>query len=644
MRHLLHECNTYLISFPLNFNKMYVNIKTDEHNTRTTVGNSKKGDLNMKKLLLCIVMALLLCLCACGEKDPVPTHSKLPPKTTASTQATQTTDPTQPADPTEPDDCSRGHDFADDPDLCARCGLDYFSATLEFKLSDSREFYIVTGIGTCDRTEISIPETYRNKPVKEIGEGAFYSINYTGEAQRRCEKITKVILPESVTEIGASAFRRCRYLTEVNIPAGVTVIKASTFTSCIRLAQIHLPEGLISVEEAAFGGCASLEQIDLPHGLEFIGEDAFGHCNMKTLEIPDTVTEIGRGAFSGCGSLESLTVPGSIGVIPEAAFSGASLKNVQIGHGVTTIENNAFQGADFETLVLPETVTSIGTEAFKNCKALKNLTLPSGLENIGVRLLEGCDAIVYNVYEGMNYLGNADNPYMVLVIGVDEEITDLTVHDQAQWIIAKHTAGIDYHEECLLPNLRTLHIGKNVEYIEQGVFLSTTLLTDIQVSPENKVFHSQNNCIIETASKTLLIACETSVIPDDGSVTTIGLMAFAFQQERKLVIIPDAITHIEANAFQSCPNLETLIIGSGVEKIEGAQALYSDNFNKIYYMGTQKQWEKIDIAGRKSTGGVSFDANIELLKATVYFYSEEEPTEEGNYWHYVDGVPTPWET
>lgn len=596
-----------------------------------------------KKMIVLFAAFMLLCLCACGEKDPVPTHSKLPPKTNASTQATQATDPTQPADPTEPDDCSRGHDFADDPDLCARCGLDYFSATLEFKLSDSREFYIVTGIGTCDRTEISIPETYRNKPVKEIGEGAFTLLNYTGEAQRRCEKITKVILPESVTEIGASAFKRCKYLTEVNIPAGVTVIKASTFTNCIRLAQIHLPEGLISVEENAFGGCASLEQIDLPHGLEFIGEGAFARCNMKTLEIPDTVTEIGRGAFSGCGSLESLIVPGSIGVIPEAAFYGTSLKNVQIGHGVTTIENKAFQGANFETLVLPETVTSIGIEAFKNCKALKNLTLPSGLENIGFRLFEGCDAIVYNVYEGMNYLGNADNPYMVLVIGVDEEITDLTVHDQAQWIIAKHTAGKDYHEECLLPNLRTLHIGKNVEYIEQGVFLSTTLLTDIQVSPENKVFHSQNNCIIETASKTLLIACETSVIPDDGSVTTIGLMAFAFQQQRKLLIIPDAITHIEANAFESCPNLEALIIGSGVEKIEGAQALYSDNFNKIYYMGTQKQWEEIDIVGRKvTTGGVSFDGNSNFLKATVYFYSEEEPTEEGNYWHYVDGVPTPW--
>ena len=630
---------------------------------------SKKGDLNMKKLLLCIVMTLLLCLCACGEKDPVPTHSKLPPKTNASTQATQATDPTQPtipsqptdptkptqpadpteptqpADPTEPDDCSRGHDFADDPDLCARCGLDYFSATLQFKLSDSREFYIVTGIGTCDRTEISIPETHWNKPVKEIGEGAFALLNYTGEAQRRCEKITKVILPESVTEIGASAFANCRSLTEVNIPAGVTVIKASTFVGCEKLAQIHLLEGLISVEEAAFNGCYSMEQIDLPHGLEFIGNLAFAGCrNLKTLEIPDSVTEIGSEAFSGCKSLESLTVPGSIGVIPEAAFSGTSLKNVQIGHGVTTIENKAFQGADFETLVLPETVTKIGYRAFRGCEALKNLVLPSGLKDIADEVFYGCDSLIYNVYENMNYLGNAENPYMVLVIGVDEEITDLIVHDKTQLIVSKHTAGKNFNEECLLPNLRTLHIGKNVEYIEQGVFLSTTLLTDIQVSPENKTLHSQNNCIIETESKELIIACKTSTIPDDGSVTRIGARAFAFQQERKLLIIPDAITHIESNAFIFCPNLEALIIGSGVEIIEHDQLIACDNFARIYYMGTQEEWEKIDIAGRKSTGGVSFGSNRKLLEATVYFYSEEKPTEPGNYWHYVDGVPTPWET
>ena len=600
---------------------------------------SKKGDLNMKKLLLCIVMALLLCLCACGEKNPTPTYSKLPSKTTTSTQATRPTLPNQ------PNPCTGGHDFPENAECCSRCGLNYFSATLEFKLSDSREFYTVTGIGTCERTEITIPETHWNKPVKEIGEGAFNILNYTGEAQRRCEKITKVILPDSVTEIGASAFKRCKYLTEVNIPAGVTVIKASTFAGCRQLVQTHLPEGLISVEAAAFNGCYSLEQIDLPHGLEFIGNLAFAGCrNLKTLEMPDSLTEMGREAFAGCASLETVYIPGSLGVIPDEAFSRSPLKNVQIGYGVTTIENKAFQGADFETLVLPDSVTSIGSDVFKSCKTLKNLTLPSGLENIGVRLFEGSDAIVYNVYEGMNYLGNADNPYMVLVVGVNEEITNLTVHDQTRWIAAKYTSGKNVHSECLLPNLRSLHIGKSVEYIEQGVFASTALLTDIQVSPENKTLHSQNNCIIETESKELIIACKTSTIPDDGSVIRIGVWAFAFQQDRKLVIIPDAITHIEGNGFMFSPNLEALVIGSGVEIIEHDQLIACDNFARIYYMGTQEEWEKIDIAGRKSTGGVSFGSNRKLLEATVYFYSEEEPTEEGNYWHYVDGVPTPWET
>jgi hypothetical protein len=613
-------------------------MKTDEHNTRTTVGNSKKGDFNMKKLLLCIVMALLLCLCACGEKNPTPTYSKLPSKTTTSTQATRPTLPNQ------PNPCTGGHDFPENAECCSRCGLNYFSATLEFKLSDSREFYTVTGIGTCERTEITIPETHWNKPVKEIGEGAFALLNYTGEAQRRCKNITKVILPESVTEIGASAFANCRSLTEVNIPAGVTVIKASTFAGCRQLVQTHLPEGLISVEEFAFNGCFSLEQIVLPHGLEFIGNLAFAGCNMNTLEMPDSLTEMGREAFSGCASLETVYIPGSLGVIPDEAFSGSPLKNVQIGYGVTSIGDSAFSSCKFETLVLPDSVTSIGSDVFKSCKTLKNLTLPSGLENIGVRLFEGSDAIVYNVYEGMNYLGNADNPYMVLVVGVNEEITNLTVHDQTRWIAAKYTSGKNVHSECLLPNLRSLHIGKSVEYIEQGVFASTALLTDIQVSPENKTLHSQNNCIIETESKELIIACKTSTIPDDGSVTRIGVWAFAFQQDRKLAIIPDAITHIEGNGFMFSPNLEALVIGSGVEIIEHDQLIACDNFARIYYMGTQEEWEKIDIAGRKSTGGVSFGANIELLKATVYFYSEEEPTEEGNYWHYVDGVPTPWET
>ena len=63
-----------------------------------------------------------------------------------------------------------------------------------------------------------------------------------------------------------------------------------------------------------------------------------------------------------------------------------------------------------------------------------------------------------------------------------------------------------------------------------------------------------------------------------------------------------------------------------------------------YYHGTQSQWEQIQIVGINADGGSIFGDNIEIKNATIYFYSETEPTQLGNYWRYVDGVPTPWKT
>ncbi len=66
--------------------------------------------------------------------------------------------------------------------------------------------------------------------------------------------------------------------------------------------------------------------------------------------------------------------------------------------------------------------------------------------------------------------------------------------------------------------------------------------------------------------------------------------------------------------------------------------IYCKKFSCVYYMGTPEEWEKIEIIGKY--GGIG--ANIELMNATRYYYSETQPTEPGNYWHYVDGKPTPW--
>jgi hypothetical protein len=148
--------------------------------------------------------------------------------------------------------------------------------------------------------------------------------------------------------------------------------------------------------------------------------------------------------------------------------------------------------------------------------------------------------------------------------------------------------------------------------------------------------------LIETAEKRLVKACKTSVIPDDGSVTIIGDQSFAYIKGLKFLAIPSTIVTFKGNAFIYCTDLEWLVIGSGVQTISHDQLIGCNKFSTIYYVGTQEEWEAVKIVGRDITG--TYGGNKILLAANVYFYSETQPTEEGKYWHYVDGKPTPWES
>ena len=242
--------------------------------------------------------------------------------------------------------------------------------------------------------------------------------------------------------------------------------------------------------------------------------------------------------------------------------------------------------------------------------------------------------------EGVCYLGNPDEPYMVMVAVEDAARTELIVHEDTKLIVAQYGEG-NLFQEDLYKSLESVYIGKSVEFIENGIFWGSTSLASIQVSEENPYFHDRNNCLIYTETKTLVTGCRASIIPDDGSVTAIGNQAFYKVEGIQIMVIPNAVTEIGGNAFAHCPDLEALVIGSGVQYIDHDIFIDCEKFSIVYYHGTQSQWDQIQIVGINCGNG--FGDNIEIKKATKYFYSEEPPTEPGNYWHYVDGVPTPWE-
>ena len=118
--------------------------------------------------------------------------------------------------------------------------------------------------------------------------------------------------------------------------------------------------------------------------------------------------------------------------------------------------------------------------------------------------------------------------------------------------------------------LTSVTIGNGVTSIGGSAFSGCTDLTSITVAEGNPVYHSSGNCLIKTASKTLIVGCQTSVIPTDGSVTIIGDNAFRNRSGPTSITIPDSVTSVGGSAFYNCTGLTSVTIGNGVTSIGGS--------------------------------------------------------------------------
>ena len=189
--------------------------------------------------------------------------------------------------------------------------------------------------------------------------------------------------------------------------------------------------------------------------------------------------------------------------------------------------------------------------------------------------------------------------------------------------------------------LASVIIGKNVTRIGSRAFYDCGGLTGIIVVDGNATYHSTGNCLIETKTGILVLGCQTSQIPADGSVTIIGESAFQNCRELTRIIVPDGVTEIRNGAFSNCSGLESIAIPNSLKSIEISAFSFCSRLEIVYYKGTAEEWTQITI------GSDTFYLTV----ATRYYYSESEPAlnadgtgYDGNYWHYdTDGVtPVVW--
>ena len=285
-------------------------------------------------------------------------------------------------------------------------------------------------------------------------DGGYYTFEATGEhtvkytlsdpevisdyAFCECYSLISITIPNSVTSIGESAFYACSGLTSISVESGNTVydsrnncnaiIETTTNTLLYGCQNTIIPSGVSSIGDDAFFDCSGLTSINIPSGVTSIGDSAFAYCNIISITIPNSVTSIGDGVFSGCTSLTNMSVesgntaydsrgncnaiietvtntllygcqntiiPNSVTSIGDDAFNRCSgLTSINIPSGVTSIGESAFTYCSSLTSInIPSGVTSIGDQAFSYCSSLTSITIPNSVTSIGVWAFQRCSSL-----------------------------------------------------------------------------------------------------------------------------------------------------------------------------------------------------------------------------------------------------------
>ena len=312
-----------------------------------------------------------------------------------------------------------------------------------------------------------------------------------------CTGLTSVTIGENVTSIGDSAFSYCEGLTRITIPKGITTIGNWAFSSCTNLTSLIILKGVTHIGNYAFSSCESLTEVTIPNSVVNFGNTIFYNCTKlvnATFEQDIQLTTFPKSMFLGCISLSEIIIPNTVTSIGSAAFKGCtSLLEVIIPSKVTNIGSDAFSGCENINKVIFESelkLKTIGYNAFGGCINLKNINLPSSLENLvdcpgentdykkcSIGVFDGCTNLVYNVYDNCNYLGNSENPYLVLISCNNSSATSIEIHPQTKIIYTKAFAN-----QTLLKNVI---IGENVQFIRLRAFMGCTSLESVVFNDPN---------------------------------------------------------------------------------------------------------------------------------------------------------------
>ena len=346
-------------------------------------------------------------------------------------------------------------------------------------------------------------------------------------------------------------------LEDVNIPSElngkkVTRIRELAFSWAAggNPKSIIIPNSITSIGYSAFDGCSNLTSITLPDNIKAIADYTFSGCvNLTSITIPNNVAKIGNYAFAGCSALTTITIPDSVTRInPGIFFNCINLTSVDISNNIKSISKKTFENCtSLESIKIPNGIEEICSSAFFNCSNLTSITIPKSITNIEENVFERTN--LRDVY----YSGTEDEWKKIKISYSNEDLKKATIHynapESSDNVNEKDESSLQKSNDNLMWKLdenKILTINGTGEMYGYGLLFDIETMHNVNASPWGDYCHDIK-----------------SIILNDG-ITSIGIYAFYDCTNLISVSIPDSVNRIEQFAFSGCLELKDVYY-SGTE-------------------------------------------------------------------------------
>ena len=403
-----------------------------------------------------------------------------------------------------------------------------------------------------------------------------------------------VTIENGITTIGAWSFHGCSSLTSVEMPSSVTTIGEYAFHCCGSLETVTICDGAVSIDRYAFYGCTSLKSVEISSSVTTIGEGTFGECpSLLYFNVDETnsaycsvdgvlyskdMTRLEIYPVSRHG--DSYTIPNTVTTIGNEAFKDCtSLEHVGMPSSVTNIGWSAFEGCtSLEHVGMPSSVTNIGWAAFYGCTSLKSMEIPSSVTSIEgftfesctslktVRIYDGIESIGDYAFSGCSSLEHVEVPSSVTTIGEGAFIgcTSLASVD-----IIEGLETIGYRAFVGCTSLKSVVIPSSVTHVGEATFYNCISLESVEIlSPVIKIDRGMfENCLSLESIEVVETNSECRSI--DGVVYNKDATELILCPENKpgSSCIPDSVTAINDYDFCGCKSLTSVVIPTSVRTI-----------------------------------------------------------------------------